>query len=198
MGLIGTRVHHYRVEAKLGEGGMGEVYLAHDERAHRRVALKFLSRRAAAQAEARRRLEREARAAAALDTAHIVDVYEVGEFDGRPFFAMPFVEGEVVSELCARAPLAVDRALDIARQAASGLLPDDTSLMPRDDCRLDRLNQALERLQALTPLLKSPVVDACAFAVTADNKVQVPQAELLRVICTLLDCPMPPLFDSAA
>lgn len=89
-----------------------------------------------------------------------------------------------------------EEAEEIFQRSASGLLPEGTTLLPRAECRLDRLDTSLKRLQSLTPLLQSPVVDACAFAVTADNRVQVAQAELLRVICTLLDCPMPPLFDA--
>lgn len=91
-----------------------------------------------------------------------------------------------------------EEARSCFRRAASGLLPDSLDLLPRQACDLAGLEKALERLQALTPLLKAPVVDACAFAVMDDNKVQVAEAELLRAVCTLLDCPMPPLFEGNA
>jgi DNA-binding Xre family transcriptional regulator len=91
-----------------------------------------------------------------------------------------------------------EEAEDCFRRAASGLLPEGTGLLPRGECNLQALERSLQRLQALTPLLKAPVVDACAFAVMDDNKVQVAEAELLRAICTLLDCPMPPLFERSA
>ncbi len=89
-----------------------------------------------------------------------------------------------------------EEAEDIFRRSASGILPEGTTLIPPAECGLDRLDASLKRLQALTPLLQSSVVDACALAITADNRIQVAQAELLRVVCTLLDCPLPPLFDS--
>lgn len=80
----------------------------------------------------------------------------------------------------------------------AALLPAGTALLAREHCRLDHLAQALKRLAGLTPMLKSLLVDACADAVLADQRVQVAEAELLRAVCTLLDCPMPPLFDAAA
>ena len=75
------------------------------------------------------------------------------------------------------------------------LLPDKRSLLPPPQCRLDLLEKALRRLQGLPPMLKAPLVDACAYSVLSDRQVQVAEAELLRGICTLLDCPMPPLFS---
>ena len=74
------------------------------------------------------------------------------------------------------------------------LLPANRGLLPPRQCRLDLLERALRRLQGLPPMLKAPLVDACAYSVLSDQRVQVAEAELLRGICTLLDCPMPPLF----
>lgn len=84
------------------------------------------------------------------------------------------------------------------QRLGTALLPTGTTLLPREQCRLDRLADALKRLAGLTPLLKSLLVDACADAVLADRRVQVAEAELLRAVCTLLDCPMPPLFEMTA
>ncbi len=79
----GTEFGRYVIHVKLGAGGMGEVFLAEDVQLGRRVALKFLTPETEADPVARRRLSREARAAATLDHPHICSVYEVGEVDGR-------------------------------------------------------------------------------------------------------------------
>ncbi|MCH8544564.1 MAG: M48 family metallopeptidase [Alcanivorax sp.] len=84
------------------------------------------------------------------------------------------------------------------RRTAGVLLPAGTPLLAIEACTLDRLAPALTELARLTPLLKAGLVDACADVVLADKKVQVAEAELLRAICTLLDCPMPPLFDATS
>ena len=83
--MIGKTVAHYRITARLGEGGMGVVYEAQDLRLRRRVALKFLSSRQLDDDAARERFEREARAASVLTHPHICVLYDVGEHDGRPF-----------------------------------------------------------------------------------------------------------------
>src|SRR4029453_16156604 len=95
----------YVVRARLGAGGMGEVFLADDTQLGRRVALKFLKPEAEADPLARRRPLGEARAAATLDHPHICSVYEVGEADGRHFIAMQYVEGETLDTRIGRAPL---------------------------------------------------------------------------------------------
>lgn len=90
---------------------------------------------------------------------------------------------------------------EAAREAFSRhtavLLPPARTLLPVRHCKMARLDQALENLRDLTPILKGPLVDAMADMVLSDNKVQVAEAELLRAICTLLDCPVPPLQGAA-
>ncbi len=89
-----------------------------------------------------------------------------------------------------------DTATRQFRGLSAAVLPPGTALLPISECKLDALSRALQRLARLTPLLKAGLVDACADAVLADGRVQVAEAELLRAVCTLLDCPMPPLFTS--
>ncbi len=84
----GTTVSHYEIISKIGVGGMGEVYLAKDNTLNREVALKFLSKYLSSDKIARERFTREAQAAAKLNHPNIVTIYEVGEFENRPFFAM--------------------------------------------------------------------------------------------------------------
>ena len=120
--LLGRSVAHYRVEERLGGGGMGVVYRARDLRLDRDVALKFLPAHLHADAGARDRLLAEARAASALDHANVATVYEVGEAaDGRLFLAMACYRGETLKKKAARGPLPVEEAVGYVRQAGAGL-----------------------------------------------------------------------------
>jgi serine/threonine protein kinase len=93
----GTQLGRYEIHSKIGEGGMGEVYLAEDTRLHRKVALKILPINVAANQDRMRRFEQEATAAAALNHPNIAHIYEIGEGEGVNFIAMEFVEGETGS-----------------------------------------------------------------------------------------------------
>jgi TolB-like protein/tRNA A-37 threonylcarbamoyl transferase component Bud32/Flp pilus assembly protein TadD len=120
-GLIGATVLHYHVLSKLGQGGMGEVYLAEDQRLGRRVALKFLASHVDSDPEARDRLVREAQAAALLRSPHIAVTYDLAEYEGGLFIAMEYVEGELLSSRISASPLAVPESLDIELQLADAL-----------------------------------------------------------------------------
>src|SRR5262245_61249220 len=113
----GTRIGAYEVLAKLGEGGMGEVYRARDRKLGRDVALKFLSEAFAGDADRLARFEREARTLASLNHPHIAQVYG---FEDRALI-MELVEGEDLSDRIARGPMPLDEALPIARQIAEAL-----------------------------------------------------------------------------
>ena len=120
--MIGETISHYRIIAKLGEGGMGEVYQAEDTKLDRSVALKFLPAELTRNPEAKARFVQEARAASALDHPNICTIYEVDETnEGRLFIAMACYEGETLKERIARGPLPLDETFDIARQVAGGL-----------------------------------------------------------------------------
>jgi len=94
----GTKLGRYEIRSKLGEGGMGEVYLAEDTRLRRRVALKILPSELAANKDRMRRFEQEAQAAAALNHPNIAHTYEIGESGGVNFMAMEFVDGVTLGE----------------------------------------------------------------------------------------------------
>jgi non-specific serine/threonine protein kinase len=126
--VTGARVGPYRVLRRLGQGGMATVWLAHDERLDRPVALKFLHEErhgdanGAPAAGARLRLLAEARAAARLDHPHVASVFDVGESpDGRLYIAMAYCEGGSLAERLRAGPLAPDDARRIARQLATAL-----------------------------------------------------------------------------
>ncbi len=112
---------HYELLERLGQGGMGEVFLARDRILNRRVALKFLQPEKEKDELWLRRLMREARAAAALDHPYICKVYETGRFQGRDFIAMEYVEGEKLSRRIERGPLPLEEALRIGLEIAEAL-----------------------------------------------------------------------------
>jgi serine/threonine protein kinase len=112
---VGVRVGRFAIESELGRGGMGIVYLAHDEAIGRRVALKMLREEAHASTD-RARFLREARAAARIDHPGIVEIYEVAEHDGRAFIAMEYVEGESLRAMLARGALNPEKTLALGQQ----------------------------------------------------------------------------------
>ena len=119
--MIGHAISHYKITAKLGEGGMGVVYKAEDTKLDRPVALKFLAPHLLRDDEARKRFEREAKAAARLDHPNICTVYEIDEAEGRTFIVMAFLEGRPLSARIKEGPLKLTEALSVAMQTAEGL-----------------------------------------------------------------------------
>src|SRR5215471_2780154 len=119
--MIGHTISHYLIQAKLGQGGMGVVYKAQDTKLERTVALKFVAPNLLSDDTQRKRFQREAKAAAALDHPNICTVFEIDEAEGTLFLVMAFVEGSTVKDFIAERPLKITDALDIAIQAAKGI-----------------------------------------------------------------------------
>ncbi len=119
--MIGRTVSHYRILEKIGQGGMGEVFLADDTSLHRKVALKFLPPEMQQDTAAHKRFLREARSAAALDHPYICHINEAGESEGRDFIAMEYVDGRSVKDKLEKGPLSSGDALPIAIEVAEAL-----------------------------------------------------------------------------
>jgi len=118
--LIGKTVSHYQILSRIGEGGMGVVYAALDQRLNRKVALKFLPASFIEDEEQVRHLHREARAASAFHHPNIVTIYEFGQADSQQFIAMELVEGVTLRQKMS-AQMPFHEILNIAIQVASGL-----------------------------------------------------------------------------
>ncbi len=119
--MIGTTVGSYRIVSQLGAGGMGVVYKGFDQRLHRHVALKVLPTAVSADEGRRRMFLREARAASALNDAHIIAIYDIFEHQGTDVLVMELVEGRTVREAAAGVPVAIPQAIDWTRQIAEAL-----------------------------------------------------------------------------
>src|SRR5262245_26084413 len=117
--LIGDR---YKIIRKIGEGGMGEVYVAEHIHIEKRVALKLLRAEVLSNQEAVQRFRQEARSASSIGHENIISIDDFGTLpDGRVYMAMEFLQGEPLNDLLAKGPLPLPRALDILIQTSRGL-----------------------------------------------------------------------------
>jgi len=117
----GARLGPYEVEARIGAGGMGEVYRARDTRLDRSVAIKILPPEVSADPERRARFEREAKTIAGLNHPHICTLHDVGEHEGSTFLVMEHLTGETLAQRLEKGPLPLEQALTIATEIADAL-----------------------------------------------------------------------------
>jgi serine/threonine protein kinase/tetratricopeptide (TPR) repeat protein len=119
--MIGQTISHYKILEKLGEGGMGVVYKAHDTKLDRAVALKFLPHYLTSDAGEKERFYHEARAASALMHPNVAVIFEIDEFENQVFLSMELVDGKTLKKFVDQDSLPMRKVLDVAIQAAEGL-----------------------------------------------------------------------------
>jgi len=168
--LTGTTVSHYKIQNKLGEGGMGVVYKAEDIKLGRSVAIKFLPPHLASAEENKSRFMQEAKAAAALNHPNILNIYEIDEQDGSLFIAMEYIEGETlkshITNLKSGSGILYNKAADWLNQIAHGLkAAHDKNIIHRDiksenimiakDGQLKIMDFGLAKLQGSSGLTKT-------------------------------------------
>ncbi|MBN2413108.1 protein kinase [candidate division KSB1 bacterium] len=132
--MLGKMISHYKILEKLGEGGMGIVYKAHDTKLNRMVALKFLPPAMTSDPEAKERFIQEAQTASALDHPNICTIHEIDETDdGQTFIVMAFYDGETLKKKIEQEILDKNTAIDITIQIAKGLKEaHDNKIVHRD------------------------------------------------------------------
>src|SRR6476660_7764138 len=116
-----TTLGHYTIIAKIGAGGMGEVYRARDTRLDREVAIKLLPVELSTDSDRLRRFEQEARATSALNHPNILTVYDIGTHEGSPYIVAELLEGEELRDRLDVGQIPMRKAIDYAQQIVSGL-----------------------------------------------------------------------------
>ena len=183
--MIGQTLGHYRIEAKLGEGGMGVVYRAFDTHLDRPVAIKILRFDATTDAERRRRFQQEAKAASALNHPNIIHIYDISSSGGTDYIAMEFVDGKTLDQLIGNGGLALTDALKyavqvadaLARAHAAGIVHRDlkpANIIASEDGRVTLLDFGLAKLTETTAAAD---IDSEAGTVTMTARADVQTEE---------------------
>ena len=135
----GATLSHYRIVSKIGAGGMGEVYLAHDTKLDRKIALKILPAELAANQDRMRRFTQEAKAAAALNHPNIATIHEIGESDGVNFIAMEFIDGATLREKIYQEQIDSRKLLRYLQHVAEGLAKAHAAGIVHRDLKPDNI-----------------------------------------------------------
>ncbi len=190
----GTKIDRYQIISQIGKGGMGEVYLAHDPRLGRKVALKLLPAQYMEDSERLRRFEQEAQVVSALNHPNIVNIFDIGEAGGRPFIVTEYIEGTTLRRAIAASRLKIRQILNITTQVvsalaaahAAGIIHRDLkpeNIMIRPDGYVKMLDFGLAKLTE-----KSVVGDAPARTVP----------EAISADAVDMDTAAVPLFETSA
>ena len=177
----GTKLGRYEIRSKIGEGGMGEVYLATDTELNRSVALKILPETLAANQQRLQRFIQEARAASALNHPHILTIYEVGTIGDSRFIATEFIDGETLRQhmsqglkLSAALEIAIETAGALSAAHAAGIIHRDIkpeNIMVRRDGYVKVLDFGLAKLSETASATTDPEAATRAMVNTADGMV---------------------------
>ena len=163
--MVGKTISHYKITEKLGEGGMGEVYLADDIKLDRKVAIKFLPQHLTKDKDNVERFEREAKAAASLNHPNIVTIYDVLEEGDQLCIVMEYVDGKSLRDVINEYNLGLDKIIDVIRQISEGLSKaHKAGIVHRDikpenilidqDARVKILDFGLAKLKGVSKLTK--------------------------------------------
>ncbi len=190
--MIGQALGHYRIEAKLGEGGMGVVYRAFDTHLDRPVAIKILRADATASPERRRRFQQEAKAASALNHPNIVHIYDISSSGATDYIAMEFVDGKTLDRLIGKNGLvlpdllkyAIQVADALARAHAAGIVHRDlkpANIIVGEDGRVKLLDFGLAKLTEAT-IHAAVDSEAGTATITAREDVQTQEGTIVGTI----------------
>lgn len=162
-----SQIGAYQILSLLGRGGMGEVWLAHDPRLSRKVAVKLLPAEFTQDAERVRRFEQEARAASALNHPNIITIHETGEIEGLHYLVTEFIDGETLRQRMARLPMELNEALDTAVQVAGALAEAHAAGIMHRDIKPENI---MLRRDGLVKVLDFGLAKLTGRVITADNR----------------------------
>ena len=183
--FIGRTLGHYRIVEKIGEGGMGEVYRAQDERLDRDVAIKVLPEHFAKDPERRERFEREAKAVSSLNHPSICTLYDIGEHDEIDFIVMEHIEGETLASRLENGALPLERALQVGMQIANGLDKAHRSGIVHRDLKPGNIMLTKDGAKLLDfglAKLTAPEDDVAESALLTEDKALTTEGTLLGTV----------------
>jgi serine/threonine protein kinase len=183
--LAGTRIGPYEIVERLGSGGMGEVYLARDERLARLVALKILPTYFVSDAERLRRFQNEARAASALNHANILTVYEVGQSDETHFIATEYIDGHTIRELSASDNLTIGETVDVVSQILNGLSAAHAAGIVHRDIKPDNVMRRKDGAVKILDFGIAKLVEDSASELSTMNSRLTSRTEVGAVLGTI-------------
>ncbi len=184
--IAGIKLGRYEIRSKVGEGGMGEVYRARDEKLNRDVAIKVLPATLSQNADRLRRFEQEAQAAGALNHPNILAVYDVGTHAGAPYVVSELLEGQSLKERLGDGPLAQRKTIDYAVQAAHGLAAAHEKGIVHRDLKPDNLfitkDDRIKILDFGLAKLIEPVSESTPQTDIATRKVQTDPGTVMGTV----------------
>src|SRR3989449_6488129 len=172
--IAGTKLGRYEIRSKIGEGGMGEVYLAQDTKLERKVALKILPADVGTNRDRMERFIREAKSAAALSHPNIAQIFEIGEDTGTHYIAMEFIDGQTLREKIHQAGTPLRKLLRFLQHAAEGLAKAHAAGIVHRDLKPDNIMITREGHAKILDFGLAKLIDPQAFSgrsATSDSEI---------------------------